>query len=58
MAIEVDLAGHFAVWLASHEATFLNGKFVCANWDVDELIARKDEFEKSDLGTLRFNGFS
>lgn len=32
-----DLAGHFAVWAASHEAEFLHGRFVWANWDVDEI---------------------
>ena len=33
------------VWLASHEAAFLNGKFVWVNWDAEELIARKSEIE-------------
>ncbi|CAJ2513879.1 Uu.00g019980.m01.CDS01 [Anthostomella pinea] len=32
-----DLPGHFAVWAASPEARFLHGRFVWANWDVDEL---------------------
>ena len=34
----VVLPGQFAVWLASPEAGFLNGRFVWAEWDVDELI--------------------
>ena len=33
-----NLAGNFAVWLASPEAAFLHGRFVWAEWDVDELI--------------------
>jgi hypothetical protein len=53
----VDLPGHFVVWLASPEAQFLNGKFACANWDIDELLARKSEFETTDLGTLVFKEF-
>jgi hypothetical protein len=38
------------VWLASKEAEFLKGRFVWANWDVEEMIKRKFEFElDSDL---------
>ncbi|KAK3656731.1 hypothetical protein LTR56_002712 [Elasticomyces elasticus] len=36
---DIKLPGDFAVWLAGPEATFLNGRFVWAAWDVDELIA-------------------
>ncbi|KAF4443207.1 hypothetical protein F53441_11516 [Fusarium austroafricanum] len=32
-----DLPGHLAVWAATPEATFLHGRFIWANWDVDEL---------------------
>lgn len=39
-----DLMAHFAVWLAGPESDFLNGRFLWANWDVDELIAAKDKF--------------
>lgn len=53
----VDLPGHFVVWLSSPEAQFLNGKFACANWDIDELLARKSEFETTNLGTLVFKEF-
>lgn len=35
--ITAELAGDFAVWLASPDATFLHGRFVMAAWDVDEL---------------------
>ncbi|EED12547.1 short-chain dehydrogenase, putative [Talaromyces stipitatus ATCC 10500] len=52
----VNLPSQFAVWLASSEADFLHGKFVCANWDVEELIARKEEFKTTDLGTIRLVG--
>ena len=36
------LPGNFAVWLASPEAKFLSGRFVWAEWDVDELLLLKD----------------
>lgn len=43
----MNLPGHFAVWLASPEAAFLAGRFVWANWDVEELKARAKEIEDS-----------
>lgn len=43
----VQLGGHAAVWLASGEAAFLDGRVVWAQWDVDELKSRKDEIQKS-----------
>lgn len=48
----VELAGRFAVWLASSEADFLNGRFVWAQWDVDELIELKEKI-KNDPSFLR-----
>lgn len=32
-----DLPGQFAVWLASPEASFLHGRFVWTEWDVESL---------------------
>ena len=43
----VDLAAHFAVWLASPDASFLSGRFVWAQWDIDELKARAEEVKSS-----------
>lgn len=54
----VDLPGHFCVWLASEEASFLKGKLVWANWDVEDLIARKDEICKTDLLNIGLVGVS
>lgn len=42
---DVQLPGQFAVWLASKEATLLKGRFVWANWDVQELLERIRQFE-------------
>jgi hypothetical protein len=41
----VSLPASFNLWLASPEARFLKGKFLWANWDVDELKARAKEIE-------------
>jgi hypothetical protein len=47
---EPSLAGGLAVWLATEEAKFLNGRYVNASWDVDDLVAKKDEIiEKNEL---------
>ena len=52
----VSLPAAFHVWLASPEARFLKGKFLWANWDVDELKARADEIKNSSLLTVALNG--
>lgn len=41
----VSLPASFNVWLASPEAHFLKGKFLWANWDVDELKAQATRIE-------------
>jgi len=41
----VSLPASFNVWLASPEARFLKGKFLWANWDVNELKAQAKEIE-------------
>ncbi|KAI7207062.1 hypothetical protein KC343_g2693 [Hortaea werneckii] len=40
---DVNLPADFCLWLASGQADFLHGKFVWAQWDVDELIALKSK---------------
>jgi len=44
---DVSLPASFNVWLASPEARFLKGKFLWANWDIDELKAQAKEIEAS-----------
>jgi len=36
---------------------FLKGKYVWANWDVEELKSRAEEIEKSSLLTLNLEGW-
>ncbi|KAI9874074.1 MAG: hypothetical protein M1830_010220 [Pleopsidium flavum] len=40
---DVELSANFTVWLASHEADFLSGRFLWANWDVEQLKEKKSE---------------
>ena len=51
------LAGHTAVWLCSGEAKFLRGRFVWTNWDVDELMKKKDEIASGSLLTVNCIGW-
>nr|AMD38951.1 reductase [Fusarium sacchari] len=52
----VELPAHCMVWLASQEAGFLKGKFVWANWDAQELLARAKEIESTMLLRITLNG--
>ncbi|PTB66820.1 NAD(P)-binding protein [Trichoderma citrinoviride] len=40
-----ELMANMAVWLAGPESDFLSGRFLWANWDVEELVAAKDKIE-------------
>ena len=44
-----DLAACFIVWLASGRADWAKGRYLAANWDVDELVAVRTEIETEDL---------
>lgn len=59
--VVVSLPSDFLVWLASPEASFLNGKLVFSAWDVEELKARQKEILGGPPGTgelwLGFQGF-
>ncbi|KAL6696899.1 hypothetical protein J3F84DRAFT_310946 [Trichoderma pleuroticola] len=46
---EASLTGDFTAWLASDEASFLDGRFVWVNWDVDELLSRKQEILEKNM---------
>lgn len=53
----VSLPASFIVWLASPEARFLKGKYLWANWDVDELKAREKEIEESMYLNIALGGW-
>ncbi|KEQ78835.1 oxidoreductase [Aureobasidium pullulans EXF-150] len=44
---DVSLPASFIVWLASPEARFLRGKFLWANWDVNELKNQAQKIEET-----------
>jgi len=43
-----SLPGDYCVWASTPAASFLHGRFVWANWDVEELSRRKAEIEDED----------
>ncbi|OBT89059.1 hypothetical protein VE02_02016 [Pseudogymnoascus sp. 03VT05] len=53
----VSLPGSFNLWLASPEARFLKGKYLWANWDVDELKARAKEIKSSAQLSIGLDGW-
>ncbi|KAJ4308666.1 hypothetical protein N0V94_009257 [Neodidymelliopsis sp. IMI 364377] len=53
-----ELVGGVGAWLAGWEGpdrSFLNGRFVSANWDVENLVERKDEIVEKDLLKMALN---
>jgi hypothetical protein len=50
-----ELVGGVGVWLSTEKASFLNGKYVEVNWDVDELTARKDDIVSGGKLSLGLN---
>lgn len=43
-----ELVGGTAVFLSTPAAHFLSGRFVTANWDMEELVQRQDEIVRED----------
>jgi NAD(P)-dependent dehydrogenase (short-subunit alcohol dehydrogenase family) len=44
-----ELPAGFSVWLSSGKADWATGRYLSANWDVDELTKLKDHIVKEDL---------
>lgn len=51
------LAAGFSLWITLPEAKFLTGRFVWANWDVDELQAMEKELTSGSKLTLGYEGW-
>lgn len=43
---DIELPAHFARWLAGPESGFLTGRYLWANWDVDELLDLREKVER------------
>lgn len=53
----VQLPAQFFVWATSPEGAFLRGKWVWANWDVEELKARAQEIQTTPILTANILGW-
>jgi NAD(P)-dependent dehydrogenase (short-subunit alcohol dehydrogenase family) len=53
-----ELVGGTAVWLSSFEESrnWLSGRYVSANWNVDDLVSRKDEIVGKELLKMNIMG--
>ena len=45
---DVGLCGGFCVWLTKEKRDWLAGRYLVANWDVQELEDLKDDIVKGD----------
>lgn len=50
---DVGLAGAMCVWLSREKRSWLSGRYVSANWDVDELEGMKDKIGEGDMLKFR-----
>lgn len=53
----MELAAHFLVWLSQPKTKYLNGRFVWANWDVDELDAKAEDINASQTMRMVYEGW-
>ena len=50
---DVGLCGAFLLWLVKERRQWLSGRYLSANWDVDELEAKKDVIVSNDQLKMR-----
>lgn len=53
-----ELTGGLCTWVAADRARseFLSGRVICANWDVEELVARKADIVAKNELTMDLTG--
>ncbi|KAJ0417536.1 hypothetical protein BJY00DRAFT_325515 [Aspergillus carlsbadensis] len=51
-----ELVGRVAVWLATEQARFMDGRYMSVNWSVDELVGRKEEIVSDRLLEVALRG--
>ncbi|KAL2205788.1 NAD(P)-binding protein [Sarocladium strictum] len=50
-----DIAGDTIFWLAANRKEWLAGRYVSCPWDMEELLAKKDEIVEKDLLKMRMD---
>lgn len=51
-----ELVGGTGVWLSTDAAHFLSGRFISANWCVDDLVAKKDQIQEGNDLKIVYEG--
>lgn len=53
-----ELTGGLCAWIAADPARagFLSGRVICANWDIEELVARKSDIVAKNELTMDLMG--
>lgn len=54
---KASLPADFMVWAASEEAQFLRGKYVFANWDVNEMKEQAERIRNTGALTMTLQGW-
>lgn len=52
---KVELGADMTVWLTAERREWLAGRYVAVNWDVDELLGKKEKIVKEDLLKVRLD---
>ncbi|KZV67931.1 NAD(P)-binding protein [Peniophora sp. CONT] len=52
----VELAAATFLWLTARNAEFLNGRYIQATWDLNEVLAKKDEIVRDNLLVTKLAG--
>ncbi|KZV64868.1 NAD-P-binding protein [Peniophora sp. CONT] len=56
MPDSVELAAATFLWLTARNAEFLSGRYVHANWDLNEVLAKKEEIVRDNLLVTKLAG--
>jgi hypothetical protein len=51
------LSGALAVWLSSPQADFLSGRLIDARWDMEQVVAQKEEIIKGNWLKISVSGY-
>ena len=51
-----ELPGHTIVWLTQERREWLAGRYIDCTWDVEELLAKKDEIVRDNLLVTKLAG--
>ena len=51
-----ELPAATVLWLTNRNAEFLSGRYVQATWDLNEVVAKKDEIVRDNLLVTKLAG--